>query len=179
MAVPDEIRALCDAVPWPPDEPRPSGATDKQIEAAEMRMGIKFPPEFRAFLCYLNGPRIGPGGILGVGVDRAACDICHLLNMYPHWKSRRWIPVAGDGCGNYFVLVTCDGKEPPVGFVDTMAAPNEIAYVVASDFWHFLDFLLKRELGKTGWPFTRDVVIRADPGILDCESAKLPWEAES
>lgn len=177
MPVPHEIKALCNAVSWPPDSSHPEGASDEQIESAEARNGTRFPSKFRDFLGYLNGPRIGPGGILGVSREGPELDVCQLLDSYPAWKSLGWIPVAGDGCGNYYVLATRGSAEPPVGFVDTTASPNEIAYVVASDFWHFLDFLLRKDLRLTGWPFAIDDVIDSDPSIIGCKIAPLPWES--
>jgi hypothetical protein len=35
---------------------------------------------------------------------------------YPEWARLGWLRVAGDGCGNYYVL----RKDGTVGFVDTM-----------------------------------------------------------
>ena len=75
-------------------------------------------------------------------------------NWHAPWRDRGWLPVAGDGCGNQYVLVS-----------------HGIAYVVASDLWTFLRFLLLRETGDGRWPFDRRAVIAADP-----ELAGLPIE---
>ena len=74
MAIPDEIQRLCNEVPWPPGGLRAGPATDRQIAAAEIRIGRPFPRQFREFLKYLNGPCIGPGGILGIEVAVEGLD---------------------------------------------------------------------------------------------------------
>jgi hypothetical protein len=40
-------------------------------------------------------------------------------DLFPGWVEQDWLPVAGDGCGNCYVL-TADGI---VGFIDTMKDP--------------------------------------------------------
>ena len=177
MPVPNEIQRLCSPVPWPPGGPRAGPATDDQIATAEVRVGRRFPSQFREFLKYLNGPCIGPGGILGVEAAREGLDLCRILSDYPEWNRRGWLPVAGDGCGNYYVLVLSEEGESPVAFIDTASSPETLAYVVASDFWHFVTFLLQAELRKTPWPFSRADVLRDDPSLAECQVAPLPWDA--
>ena len=177
MSVPVEIQKLCEVVPWPPDEARVGPATEDQIRSAETVFGTEFPAQWREFLQYLNGPCIGPGGVLGVDAERSALDFGRVLDSYPTWRTKRWIPVGGDGCGNYYVLIVCEDGTAPVGFVDTISSPDEIAYVVASDLWHFLSSILKKELEETPWPFSREQVLRDDPNLETCTIAPMPWEA--
>lgn len=175
MPVPAEIQELCRAVAWPPDETRVDPATDQQIESAEKYIGILFPTEWREFLRFLNGPCIGPGGILGIETKRPALDLRYVLDFYRDWKDQLWIPIAGDGCGNFYVLAICNDGTTPVCFIDTIAAPNTLAFVVSSDLWHFLVFILSKELGEKGWPFLSEYVLRNDPKLAECAVAPMPW----
>jgi hypothetical protein len=65
---------------------------------------------------------IGPGGIFGQRPDKTFVDLPTVLALYPDWQSTDWLPVAGDGCGNYYMLLG-DGT---VGFVDTISDPAAI-----------------------------------------------------
>lgn len=175
MAIPAEIYEWCRSVPWPPEEPSVEPASVKEISNAETRLGFTFPLEFREFLGYLNGPCIGPGGIFGVKPQRSNLDIELNLESFPDWKIKQWIPVAGEECGNYYVLVPGSSSRA-VGFVEAVSSPEEIQYLVASGFWKFLIFLLRREIGEKGWPFNEQFVISKDPAILKVDVAPLPWE---
>jgi hypothetical protein len=59
-------------------------------------------------------------------------------DLFPEWAEQGWLPVAGDGCGNYYVL-TADGT---AGFVDTMKGPGRIDRQVADDLLSFMTGLL-------------------------------------
>jgi hypothetical protein len=59
-------------------------------------------------------------------------------DLFPEWVERGWLPVAGDGCGNCYIL-TADGI---VGFVDTMNDPGRIDRQVAGDLLSFMADLL-------------------------------------
>ena len=93
------------------------------------------------------------------------------------WKSKKWIPIAGDGCGNYYLLATSHeyGRGRPVFFVDTHEDPNEPSYLVASDLWHFMSFLLRKELGESAWPFRKEFVVEEDPAIESYHGLRYPW----
>ena len=177
MPVPENIRHLCQAVPWPPEGVLVEGAAAAQLSAATQQLPFSLPPELQDFLSFLNGPCIGPGGILGIQTTRPALDLLIVLEQYPTWKANAWIPVAGDGCGNYYVMVLGQFGRHPICFVDTVAAPNELAYVVGSNLWKFLEFLLERELGRKGWPFSAEFVLERDPNLANIECAPLPWNA--
>jgi hypothetical protein len=102
-------------------------------------------------------------------------DIELILESFPDWKIKQWIPVAGDGCGNYYVLVPSSIGHA-VGFVEAVSSSDGIQYLVASGFWKFLIFLLRRELGEKRWPFNKKFVVSIDSEILKAEAAPLPWE---
>ena len=52
-----------------------------------------------------------------------------------------WLPVAGDGCGNYYVL----REDGTVGFVDTMQDPGKIDRQAASGLLWFMIGLLEHD----------------------------------
>lgn len=105
--------------------------------------------------------------------DHAFIDIEARLALYPEWKAKSWIPVAGDGCGNYYLLLP-DGC---VIFLDTQCDASHGRYVVGSSLAHFLVFLFEEELGATGWPFNANYVLQRDPKIEACQCAPMPWHA--
>jgi hypothetical protein len=102
------------AVPAPGEEIH--GATSDDLEALRARLGRDLPQQLAALLTVCNGARIGPGGLFGRRPDEASLDVPSILDLFPQWTDEAWIPVAGDGCVNYYVLL--DGER--VGFVDTM-----------------------------------------------------------
>ena len=171
------IKSLLEQVPQPPGEPLPNGISDVECDDLEARMGIPLPLEFRKWLNMSNGPCVGPGGFYGIRTQRPHLDIETHFVRHPSWKVRKWVPIAGDGCGNYYVLSTSYefGRGKPVLFVDTHVSSEEPAFIVASDIEHFLVFILERELGKKDWPFGAESVIRSDPRILEFTGVNLPW----
>ncbi len=94
--------------------------------------------------------------------------------MYPHWRSNGWLPVAGDGSGNYYVLTTAP-LAGFVAFVDTADDPTRLDYLAATTLWQFLLFLFQRELGQPGWPFDPRTVLAEDPDLVQAPTELLPW----
>ena len=174
-----EVLALLARVPAPPDEETPAGATEQQVAEFEKRTGVTIPAKLRSWLLACNGPCVGPGGVFGIKPKRADLDIEQVLSLFPKWREKGWIPVAGDGCGNYYVVATKRefGDGEPVLFIDTMEQDSVPAYIVASDVWRFLWFLFNDELGESKWPFNRDEVTTSDPDILSFHDVDLPWTA--
>ena len=165
-------------VPRAPEDKTEHGVDDSAIDAFESRVGMRVPETLRQWLRVISGAAVGPGGLFGIGTQRQSLDIEAYLARYPEWQVQQWLPVAGDGNGNYYVLEAgrMDGRNP-VLFVDTHEDPTEPAYIVASELWHFLRFLLRRESGESGWPFDRDKVLDADPEIATFDDRPLPWQA--
>jgi cell wall assembly regulator SMI1 len=160
---------LLGRAPRPPEEAPPVGATAAELATLEHTLGFPLPNDLRAWLTVCRGSLAGPGGLYGV--DTAPTSIASVLDLYPDWRDRRWIPVAGDGCGNHDVL-----EAGAVFFVDTMASVDAFDYVVASGLIPFLTFLLERELGAKGWPFDADYVFARDPALAHVsEPSLLPW----
>lgn len=175
MSIKEDVKEMALRVPSPPCEEAFAGTNHETISDLEKRIGIVVPLSLREWLCFANGPCIGPGGVLGIRPERHWLDIEEVLQSYPSWKGHGWLPVAGDGCGNYYVINTCECGS--VYFVDTAMDADKLAYAVASDLWMFLWFLFNHELGDTRWPFTREYVVANDPRIMNCSRAPLPWNA--
>ena len=113
-----------------------------------------------------------PGCLYGTGNEQRWLNIAMFYDGFPQWRDKRWIPVAGDGAGNTYVI---DNHLPgaPVAFVEPMDSPNVLQFYVASEYLIFLRELLQDSISGTGWPFDADYVARVDPGIA--ELSPLPW----
>lgn len=180
MASIASIRALLDQVPYPPGEDIPEGVSLMDCIEFESRTGLSLPTEVRDWLMLSNGPCAGPGGFYGIRPARQLLDLETVLAQHPSWMAKGWIPIAGDGCGNTYVIATKNefGDGHPVLFIDSQDSDDVPAYIVASGLQHFLTFILEKELGKRGWPFDRAFVISADDRIESFHSVRLPWNAE-
>lgn len=164
----------------PEDAALPPGTTDAEMDAFEARTGVTVPPELREWLRFTNGPLVGPGGVYGIRTGRDFPDTEAVYGSVPEFRERGWIPVSGDGCGCYYVLVTRSADAVrPVYFIDPYqdGGYGVPTYAVASGLWRFLWFLFRSELGDRSWPFDRAAVLVADPELAGVRGARLPWEA--
>ena len=160
----------------PPGEVIPPGIDPADLSDAEARIGFRLPSDFRTWLLTTNGPCVGPGGVVGIGNSRKLQDLEFIYDLYPSWQEKHWVPIAGDGCGGYYVLQPGKLATTPVVFVDANGDTDEPAFVVGSDLWRFLAFLFRKDLGQSRWPFDKNEVIAADPQILDT-AIVLPGDA--
>lgn len=169
------IKDLLLRVPSAPNQRLPPGLTDDVIAGFVERVGVQIPPEQVELLKVSNGPCVGPGGIFGVRPVLQFLDIEGLYETYPAWQDAGWVPVAGDGCGNYYIAIPT-GENWPVAFIDTMDDPLRPAFIVASGVLKFVIALLEKELGDTGWPFAEAQVTASDPAILAYDNVfTMPW----
>jgi cell wall assembly regulator SMI1 len=172
-----QVCALLPQVPRAPEQPYPGGASEAELTDLARRLGTALPDDLAAWLRVCKGEAIGPGGVLGARPDHEAADMAARLALYPQWRSKGWLPVAGDGSGNCYVLLTTDPLAGFVAFVDTMADPDRLDHVVATNLWQFLLFLFKRELGGSGWPFDPQAVLAEDPDLARAPTGLLPWSS--
>ena len=179
ISLEEEVLELLATVPSPPSEEIPPGATEADVAKCEKRIGLKVPAKLRAWLLTSNGPCVGPGGVFGIKPRREDLDLEHILTLRPIWREKGWIPVAGDGCGNYYVVVSKGefGEGEPVIFIDTMVDDTVPAFIAASDIWQFLKFLFKKDLGESKWPYDDHEVGKADPDMLAFRDVAFPWNA--
>jgi cell wall assembly regulator SMI1 len=174
----DEVVRLMLAATRAPDQPHPGGATGEELRDLERRMGRSLPVSLLEWLRVCKGEAIGPGGVYGARPDRPHLDIARVLSGFPGWRDAGWIPVAGDGCGGHYILVTSGDQARQVAFVD-QADTTSIDYVVASGLWPFLSFILRRGAGEIGWPFDQQMVLAADPAMASSPGSLLPWNREA
>ncbi len=195
-SVQSEIHNLLHRVKWLGTGAGPiKPASQKDIREFETEYGSKLPAELAEWVNMYNGATVNPGGIYGLN------DILSLYkSVNPSWLAKGWIPIASDGCGDYYVLDTnifipTSGTHP-VYFVD-QSNYDKPAYVVASGLWRFLKFLLDREIldqalspevrmdataqnPESHWPFNKAHVLQVDPEMVDYQgSVPLPWELET
>jgi hypothetical protein len=128
------------AVRAPEDEP-PRGAWPQELDDLQARLGCSLPAVLRIWLSVCRGARIGPGGVFGPRPDDPGIDAASRRDPYPEWAQLGWLPVAGDGCGNSYVL----REDGTVGFVDTMQDPGKIDRQAASDLLSFMIGLLAHD----------------------------------
>ncbi|GAA1896347.1 SMI1/KNR4 family protein [Lapillicoccus jejuensis] len=140
MATPSRVGALVQGAVRAPDE-TVRGATPAELVALEARLGRPLPAELAAFLSVCNGARIGPGGFFGQRPDAPSCDLPTVAALWPGWAQQMWLPVAGDGCGNYYLLTT----EGDVGFVDTMEDPASLRDPRFPDLFTCVEWLLAND----------------------------------
>ncbi|GAA1421891.1 SMI1/KNR4 family protein [Catellatospora coxensis] len=182
MIVPSEVDfsrvlQLLRRVPLPPEGEVVQGADDAQVAAIAERYGQPLPSSYVEWLRVCNGSSAGPGGIFGARVQANRPDALDILDFHPEWIDFGWIPVAGDGCGNYYVLDFSRRyiDRDAVFFVDSMDGEG-LTYVAASCLPIFLESLLERELGERSWPFSAAYVKDKDPDIMLIRDAiLLPW----
>lgn len=174
----EKVKELLGQVPQPPERPIPGGVQDENLRAFEVWLGYSLPEPLREWLRVSNGPFVGPGGAFGIDTGRKSLEIKTYLDANPQWKDRKWIPVAGDGCGNSYVLVASGEFGPglPVIFVETSADPDAPSFIAASSLVRLLIFLMESNLSKTRWPFDREAVLQRDPEIGSFHGLQLPWE---
>jgi cell wall assembly regulator SMI1 len=154
------------------------GATSEQLGALEERLELSLPEVYRKWLSVCNGMVAGPGGIYGTETGKNFLDVEWVLQLHPQWLEQRWLPVAGDGNGNHYVLDLSRRHidEDAVFFIDVSDDPEALSYIVASDLRRFFAGLLSKELGDRRWPFDREFMLQADPQIVSVEPPYLlPW----
>ncbi|BEL02951.1 BTAD domain-containing putative transcriptional regulator [Actinoplanes sichuanensis] len=124
-----------------PDDFEPvRGATEEEIGRLAARYPMPLPLSYVSWLRVCDGATVGPGGIHGIG------EVLERLDSCDDWPRQGRIPVAGDGCGNDYVLDTESGA---VYFIDAMEG-DDYAYRVAGDVQDFVRFLLERDAGQLG-----------------------------
>jgi hypothetical protein len=162
----------------------PPGITQEALSTLSIHTGIPIPAELRQLLLLCNAPNVGPNGIFGISPTKRFLDIESILNLHHDdgWREKGWLPIAGDGCGSYYVIAT-QATSPsghPIYFVDEKDYTSAV-YVAASGLWQFLRFLLRAEMldpddYTTYWPFNKDRVLEEDPALAQVTDIAKPWE---
>jgi cell wall assembly regulator SMI1 len=173
-----EVTRLAHEAVRAPGTSFPGGADDDEVADLQQAVGLPLPPDLVEWLRVCKGDRIGPGGFYGVRYSPNVTDIASVLDWFPHWRERGWLPVGGDGNGDHYVLITNGDLTGCVGFVD-QADIDAIDYIVATNLWTFLWFLLRDDSGEDRrWPFDRNHVTAHDPAMATIPADKQPWRGE-
>ena len=188
MTIQSEVKSLLD------DDLAHRGASsccgqgaDEAFRAFEARWNVVVPAAVREWLKMCNGALAGEGRLLGIATDPQV-DIARTYEVYDQWPAMGWLPVADDGCGNYYVAAT-KAEGAPVYFIETIADENSPEYAVGSDIWHFLRSMLQRCIVERDlpfdqmesnepaakWPFDRHKVLTDDPALQNVAGAPKPW----
>jgi hypothetical protein len=171
------LMAVLASEPGAPALPR--GAVSIDFDQFTCRTGIDLPDEMRLVLQISNGPRIPPGGIFGTISSEQSVAIESVYAAFPSWRCTNWLPVASDGCGNYYVALRFGGMYP-VAFVEPTRSATVAQYVVASGVLVFVELLLENVVRPFGWPFAREEVLRRDPLLASLPvPAPLPWDEDA
>lgn len=133
----ERVRSLTYRAVRAPEE-EIDGASQEQLTALRTRLRRDLPTQLTDLLAVCNGARIGPGGLFGQRPEKPYLDLPSVLALFPAWTAHGWIPVGGDGCGNYDVLRP-DGS---VGFVDTMSDPEALQDTRHPDLFAFIESIL-------------------------------------
>ena len=175
----DKIKKLLRLLPQAPDYGLTKGIKDREAVNFYTSTGLSMPSDLAEWLKIANGLFVDSQYLLGLYTERSFLDIESYFTLYPFWKTNGWIPIGGDGCGNYYLISTQNeyGSGFPVFFVDTHEEPESPSYIVASNISYFLEFLLEKELKiEKRWPFDQDYVTAKDPEILSFRNIFLPWQ---
>jgi hypothetical protein len=118
----------------------------------------------------------------GICPERQFLDIEARYRRYPHWRDRGWIPVAGDGCGNHYVLDTTVTTRTghPILFLDHERSVEQVCdtadHVTASGLWPFLRYNFLDEIHAAYDLFDEQEALSQDPGLADDVGVPRPWE---
>ena len=157
----------------------PPAASEADLNSFELRASVRLPGDLRSWYLLTDGPNFTNVGF--PSIRRSADQVSRLetwLDFVPTWRVKGWLPVANDGCGNYYLLANEGDFGPgrPVFFVDMIADRNWPTYIVASCMATFLVFVLQSNMGLWNWPFDKEFVVSEDPAILRFQGLPFPWE---
>ncbi len=136
-----DLRRLVAGAVRAPEDVAPGGASAVELAILSDRLGCSLPLAMRNWLSVCRGAAIGPGGVFGQRPDRPSLDMARIRDLFPEWRTLGWLPVAGDGCGNYYILAL-DGT---VGLVDIMSDPGRLERHVSGDLLSFMTDLLSAD----------------------------------
>ena len=168
-------------------------ATDEMITAFTERTGIAVPPDLCDWWKTCNGARLADG-LWGIDNGDPHRDVYVKYDTFNEWRDLKWIPIAGDGCGNHYVQAASEVfvKHNPILFVEPILDPKIPQYIVASGVWQFLFFILSYSAFSSAkiasrrtsvehsesfwWPSDRDKVLSVDPDVANFNQFPFPWD---
>lgn len=161
--------------------------TLEEIAQSERRLGIRFPQALKQWLAVCNGAHTTFGDLYGVPTStkggRGTIEAIATMWNDAGWLQRGWIPIANDGCGNFYVIAYDHGtRDYAVAFIDTMENPQTLSYAVASSLLPFVAAFFLKDINleipaskQVIWPFDEYWVRENDPALFEVTVAALPW----
>lgn len=157
------------------------GASPPALERAMRRWDLPLDGVLREWFEFCNGVSIGPEALYGLEQSEPDLDVDVRRSLGVGWAEAGWVPVAGDGFGNSYV-VDMAGKtvqsHQAVIFVEAVD-PLEPVYAIASNMWTFVEKYVRRdEPGSSGWEvWDLTSAMRSDPELADVRGVvPMPWE---
>jgi cell wall assembly regulator SMI1 len=157
-------------------------ADKNEVARFEKHYGILLDANCKEWLLISNGSDAGQGGFYGIGHEKNSIQINY--EVHPYWILAQWVPVAGDGFGNTYLVDCSDASTRGyIFFIDSYGDASKITYYVSSNFWMFMYMMLISNSNNDYdinecedlWPFNKDFVLSIDPGIVKAPSELLPW----
>lgn len=144
-----------------------------EIDQLEKWIGYPLPSAYREWLQTFESGDIDTVSIFGMRGEG------NLRQQQADHLKRGWLNIAFDGCGNYYALVLNGelGLKEPIIFIDSYRELSD-AYIVASDFQHFLRGQVARESDEWHWPFIMEQTANFDPDMLTAINVKFPWDEQ-
>lgn len=167
-------------------EPAVQGASADEIHLLGKALSFELPRELALWLSLCRGcelPSFTFPTLLGTHRDNCITDA-----MYPEWRERGWIPLIGDGCGNYYNVIA-DRSPAPIAFIEG-SAPTDLNYLAASSLFRFLSFVVDELEAENPDPspdaddvymsvwFDRDSLLKADPDSAAITDIPRAWNSD-
>jgi hypothetical protein len=155
----------------------PSAEAESKRRKYEAALGFPFSPQLAHWSDRFGADMFGPEGLSHVEDDDEGQGVIARTTAHPEWVGQGWVPIAGDWCGNYYVV---DTKQPsePVYFIDSFEDVGVPTYVAASSLKRFVELFSKHDQGKLSfhWPFAKSESLALDPELEKID-ATMPWDA--
>jgi hypothetical protein len=137
---------LLDRIRSDPESSFKKGASERQIAAAQKKLGVGFPPSYRQFLLQFNGGefrfgrvyRISPGGAGFFDLDE---EMAHLAKFFSAFDKRELLVFGDDYSGNHYCFDLAHANragECPVVFWDRLMGGRKGPEPRADSFQEFL-----------------------------------------
>lgn len=158
---------------------QPTQLNQISLNSFEEKYNLKITESVIEWLNFSNGSFAGQGGIFGLNNEPDFLNLETYYDLYPEWIKLRWLPIAGDGCGNYYIININHASifKDYIFFIDTSNSIETFTYVVASNIWYFLYFIIKSEKKEIEWPFNKKEVLNIDPYLSVSAYSFLPWNS--
>ena len=159
---------------------------ESRVARIEGILGYPLPPQYKYWLSICGECHVEPLMMSFYAdcfqkdqrfVQHHKSDIAQVLDVL-HWLREHGIPLVGDGCGNFYMIMV---KHPmqPIVFVEATCA-DEVSHVVASSLERFLSLLcktVKHPDQEMAW-CKKEFLFEHDPALERCSDIPYIWSDE-